>query len=54
MQTKNFKFNILQRMHRKFPAIQQNHQNSILFHEPIPLSGLHLFQLPEALMSWQV
>jgi hypothetical protein len=25
-------------MHGKFPAIQQNHRNSILFHETIPLS----------------
>jgi hypothetical protein len=24
-------------MHRKFPAIQQNQRNSILFHETIPL-----------------
>jgi hypothetical protein len=24
-------------MHRNFTAIQQNHQNSILFHETIPL-----------------
>jgi hypothetical protein len=38
MKTKFFRFKILQRMHRKFPAIlQQNHQNSILFHETIPL-----------------
>jgi hypothetical protein len=27
-------------MHRKFPAIQQNQRNSILFHETIPLKGL--------------
>jgi hypothetical protein len=26
-------------MHRKFEAIQQNHQNSILYHETIPLKG---------------
>jgi hypothetical protein len=26
-------------MHRKFSAILQNHQNSILFHETIPLRG---------------
>jgi hypothetical protein len=25
-------------MHGKFPAIQQNQQNSILFHETIPLN----------------
>jgi hypothetical protein len=25
-------------MHGKFPAIQQNQRNSILFHETIPLS----------------
>jgi hypothetical protein len=32
MQTK-----IFQRMPKKFPAIQHNHQKSILFHEIIPL-----------------
>jgi hypothetical protein len=26
-------------MHGKFPAIQQNHRNSILFHETIPLKN---------------
>jgi hypothetical protein len=30
------KFKILQRMVRKFPGIQRNHQKSILFHETIP------------------
>jgi hypothetical protein len=34
---KFLKFKILQRMHRKFPDLHQNHQNSILFHETIPL-----------------
>jgi hypothetical protein len=27
-------------MHGKFPAIQQNQRNSILFHETIPLNVL--------------
>jgi hypothetical protein len=27
-------------MHRKFPAIQQNQRNSILFHETIPLNKI--------------
>jgi hypothetical protein len=30
-------------MHRKFAAIQQNHQNSILFHETILLLNLYIF-----------
>jgi hypothetical protein len=34
MKTKILKSKILQ---RKFPAIQQNHQNSIIHHETIPL-----------------
>jgi hypothetical protein len=28
-------------MHGKFPALQQNQRNSILFHETIPLSNLN-------------
>jgi hypothetical protein len=42
MKTKMLKFKILQRMHIQFPAIQQNHQNSILFHETIPLFSIPL------------
>jgi hypothetical protein len=32
-------------MHGKFPAIQQNQRNSILFHETIPLSRKLIFKL---------
>jgi hypothetical protein len=39
MKTKILKFKILQRVHRRFRAIQQNHQNSILLHETIPLKA---------------
>jgi hypothetical protein len=37
MKTKIFQIKIHLRMHRKFAAIQENHQNSILFHESIPV-----------------
>jgi hypothetical protein len=37
IEKKILKFLIPQRMHGKFPALQQNQQNSILFHETIPL-----------------
>jgi hypothetical protein len=40
MKTKILKLKILQWIHRKFTAIQKDHQNSILFHEAIPLSIL--------------
>jgi hypothetical protein len=38
IKTKILKFKILRRVHGKFAAIQQNHQNSMLFHETIPLN----------------
>jgi hypothetical protein len=38
MKMKILKFKILQWMHRKFAAIQQNREKSILFHETIPLN----------------
>jgi hypothetical protein len=37
MKSKFLKFKILQRIIRKFPAIQWNRPNVILFHETIPL-----------------
>jgi hypothetical protein len=36
MKSKILTFEILQLMHRKFPAEQWNRQNVILFHETIP------------------
>jgi hypothetical protein len=41
------KFKIPQRMHRKFPAIQQKHQNSILFHETIRLKKIPQIRQPD-------
>jgi hypothetical protein len=38
MKSKFLKFKILQRIIRKFPAIQWNRSNVILFHETIPLN----------------
>jgi hypothetical protein len=37
--TKIIKFNIHWWMKRQFPAIQQNRQNVISFHETVPLNG---------------
>jgi hypothetical protein len=43
MKSKFFKFKILQRIIRKFPAIQWNRPNVILFHETIPLKYVFFY-----------
>jgi hypothetical protein len=43
MKSKCLKFKILQRIIRKFPAIQWNRPNVILFHKTIPLRIAFLF-----------
>jgi hypothetical protein len=37
-------------MHGKFPAIQQNHQNSILFHETIPLIDIKKYPIIRSIL----
>jgi hypothetical protein len=40
-------------MHGKFPAIQQNQRNSILFHETIPLMVMYTMFFLLANTIWQ-